>query len=326
MEYFSNQIITVLIATLLLIVPLLVTSLGGLFSEKSGIINIGLEGMMIFGAFAGALIMPYLIDLGLPWYLVIIIGILISMLAAMILGVLHAFLSIKIGINQIISGTAINMLAPAITFYFINALYNSYDTKPIQFNLKPITLAPGAVISLDNIFVVVLTIIILVITIFIFKKTKFGIHLLAVGENPQAAATAGLNVNHLRFLAVIISAALAGFGGISMVLLIGGKLTISLIAGYGFLALAILIFSGWRPVYCLYGSILFAFFIAIVPSLNIILNNYSSTNDNIANLIGIIRLLLDTGPYIIAIIILTIFSKNSRAPKALGEVYNKERR
>lgn len=323
---FNGQIITILVSTLLLIVPLLLTSLGGLYSEKSGVINIGLEGMMVFGAFAGAILMPVLIDMDLPWFLVIIFGILIAMIASMLMGLLHGFLTIKVGINQIISGTAINMLAPAIAFYTINNMYGSYDTPSIQFGLTPIKLADGAIISLDDILLVILSAVVLAITIFLFRKTKLGLHIVSVGENPQASETAGINVNKLRFSAVIISSILAGFGGISMVLLIGGKLTISLISGYGFLALAIVIFSGWKPINCLWGSILFAFFISLIPSLNIIFNNLAQNSGDMTNLFGVVKLLLETGPYIIAIIILIMFSKNNRAPKALGEKYNSEQR
>lgn len=326
-QQLETQIAPILIGTLITTIPLMVTALGGLFSEKSGVINIGLEGMMVFGGFGAALVMPNLTT-SMPWYLVIIIGFMVGMLFSLLLGLLHAFLTIKLKINQIISGTAINIIAPAVTFYFVKLLYGTYETPRINFEISPIQIAPGAIISYDKIMVIVMAIIILIATIIIFKKTRIGRHLEAVGQNPQASGSVGIPVNRLRVGAVLASSLLAGFGGVSMVILVVGKLTLSLIAGYGFLALAILIFSGWSPIKCLIGSILFAFFISLIPSLSTIIAtlDLSSASIDKNTIQGVINLLLETAPYIIAIIILMVFSRNNKAPKALGENYDKEQR
>lgn len=330
MDFFtqlSQQAAPIILSTCLIAIPLLITSLGGLFSEKSGVINIGLEGMMVFGAFGAAIVMSMLAT-SLPWYLVILIGLVVGMIFSLILGLLHAFLSVKLKVNQIISGTAINMIAPAISFFVIKQMYGAYETPRLNFKITPIRIAQGASISYDKILVVFLAIIIFIGCVFIFKKTKIGRHIISVGQNPQASGTAGINVNRLRINSVLVSSLLAGFGGVSMVILIGGKLTLTLIAGYGFLALAILIFSGWSPIKCLLGSLLFAFFIALIPSLTNIISSLpvSGIGIDLNTLKGVIKLILEVGPYVIAIVIMMIFSRNNKAPKALGSIYDKERR
>ncbi len=319
MENVNSILLTTLISTALIATPLLLTSIGGLFSEKSGVINIGLEGMMIFGGFAGAMVMPMLVK-SMDWYLVSLIGIIVGMLGAMLLGLLHAVLSIKFKVNQIISGTAINMLAPAVAFFTIKMVYGSYETPRINMNSGSISLGAGSNLSYNQLFVVALAILVFLASVFIFNKTKFGRHIIAVGQNPKASATAGINVNKLRFISVLISSAFAGFGGVSMVLLIESKLSATLITGYGFLAMAILIFAGWKPVKCMVGAILFGLFNAIQPALSRLVG---SNNPEIA---GVIELFTQIGPYIIAIILLVLFSKNARSPKALGTNYDKEER
>ena len=327
-ELLQPQIPVIILGTITISLVLLITSLGGLFSEKSGVINIGLEGMMIFGAFFGTFVMLLLLKEKLPWYFVILIGMLSSMSASAVLGFLHALLSITFKINQVISGTAINLISPAIVVFIMKTIYKTDETLPLDFRLPKYKLFGLPPISNEQVFLLSTILILFIITIFIYYKTRFGRHLKAVGQNPQAAASTGINVNKIRYISVIISSSLAGLGGLSLVVLVSGRMSVQQIAGYGFLSLAILIFGGWHPIKCFLGSILFAFFLALVPAFNGIIFGLSSgsTGENAVNIQGIIRLGLETGPYIMAIIILAMFSKRNKAPKALGISYDKEKR
>ena len=325
-EQLTTQFGPIIIGTIMISLPLLITAIGGFFSEKSGVINIGLEGMMIFGAFFGTLVLNFVS--GLEWYMVLILGLIVAIISSLITGILHAILSIKFQINQVIVGTAINLISPAFVFFLMNSIYGRDETNSISLNSETFQILNGGIVSLEKIVLCLIILLFCFISLFIFGKTKFGKYIIAVGENPIAAATAGLDVIKIRYKAVLISSALAGIGGYAMVVLIGGRMNTTLIAGYGFLALAILIFSGWNIKKCFVGSFIFGLFIALVPSLNTIIGGMQLENSFIKqeDLQGIINLILETGPYIIVILILIIFSNKKTAPKSLGESFEIEKR
>ena len=326
LEQLTNQLGPIIIGTIMISLPLLIAAIGGYFSEKSGVINIGIEGMMIFGAFFGTLVVNYIS--GMEWYIILLLGLIVAIIASLITGFLHAILTIKFKVNQVIVGTAINLISPAFVFFLMNSIYGRDETNPIALNSATFEIFKGGIISYEKIILSLIILIICILCMYIFNKTKFGKHIIAVGENPIAAATAGLNVIKIRYKAVLISSMLAGIGGYAMVILIGGRMNTTLIAGYGFLALAILIFSGWNIKKCFLGSFIFGLFIAIVPSLNTIIGSLQLQNSMIKqeDLLGIINLFLETGPYIIVILILIVFSNKKTAPKALGESFEIEKR
>lgn len=307
--------------TLHVAIPLLIVSLGGLFSERSGIINIALEGIMVFGSFFGIVTMFLLRDVmqGQSLYL---LAMLVAMLSGILIASVHAFASINMNADQTISGTAINMFAPAFTVYAARLFYS---VKEIPFKntflIKKVPLLSEIPI-LGRLFfqqVYISTYIgigILLISTYVLYKTRFGLRLRAAGENPHALDAAGVNVKKMRWAAVLISGALAGLGG--LVITVPISISFSGTAnGYGFLALAILIFGQWKPIPIFFTSIFFA--IALTIS-----NTYSAIpfllKLNIPE--QIFRML----PYVATLLVLIFTSKNSQAPKALGEPYDQGKR
>lgn len=307
--------------TLHIAIPLLIVSLGGLFSERSGIINIALEGIMVFGSFFGIVTMFLLRDVmqGQSLYL---LAMLVAMLSGILIASVHAFASINMNADQTISGTAINMFAPAFTVYAARLFYS---VKEIPFKntflIKKVPLLSEIPI-LGRLFfqqVYISTYIgigILLISTYVLYKTRFGLRLRAAGENPHALDAAGVNVKKMRWAAVLISGALAGLGG--LVITVPISISFSGTAnGYGFLALAILIFGQWKPIPIFFTSIFFA--IALTIS-----NTYSAIpfllKLNIPE--QIFRML----PYVATLLVLIFTSKNSQAPKALGEPYDQGKR
>ncbi|HEY4537714.1 MAG TPA: ABC transporter permease [Erysipelothrix sp.] len=307
--------------TLHVAIPLLIVSLGGLFSERSGIINIALEGIMVFGSFFGIVTMFLLRDVmqGQSLYL---LAMLVAMLSGILIASVHAFASINMNADQTISGTAINMFAPAFTVYAARLFYS---VKEIPFKntflIKKVPLLSEIPIIGRLFFqqVYISTYIgigILLISTYVLYKTRFGLRLRAAGENPHALDAAGVNVKKMRWSAVLISGALAGLGG--LVITVPISISFSGTAnGYGFLALAILIFGQWKPIPIFFTSIFFA--IALTIS-----NTYSAIpfllKLNIPE--QIFRML----PYIATLLVLIFTSKNSQAPRALGEPYDQGKR
>jgi len=297
----------ILFSTIIFSVPLIATALGGLFSEKSGVVNIGLEGMMTFGAFAGAAAIAILeasFGVGGIW---VLIGVIIGALGGMLFALLHGYLTITLKMDQIISGTAINTIALAAALYMSNAMFNSLETPSKQ-------TAPTLIFGELHIISIVIMLLV-VITWYVIYKTKWGLRLRAVGEDPQAADSMGVNVIRMRYQAVLISGLLAGVGGMAIILTTTSRFGGYVIAGKGFVALAVLIFGRWNPWGVLGAGILFGFASTLGSVVPIIMPDMS-----------IPQVYFESMPYIITIIALVLFSKKAVAPKAIGVPYDKEQR
>ncbi|EGC76899.1 ABC transporter permease [Treponema denticola] len=294
-------------------IPLLVTSLGGLYSERSGVVNLGLEGLMLVGSFAAAITIHLLEGL-IPSGLLIPIGLLAAVIMGILYSLLHAFASITLKADQIISGTAINMLAAALTVYTARAILGSGNVRVnsiIRKDIPGLANIPvlGPLFFSQSYWSTWLVLAILVFSWFLLYKTSFGLRLRACGEHPSAVASAGVNVHKMRYFAVCASGALAGLGGAVILVTYSGEFNGS-VDGLGFLALAALIFGQWKPLGILGATFFFGF---------------ARTVANVSQVIPSLSLIppvwLKIFPYVVTLIALVLFSKNSAAPKADGEPY-----
>ena len=294
-------------------IPLLVTSLGGLYSERSGVVNLGLEGLMLVGSFAAAITIHLLEGL-IPSGLLIPIGLLAAVIMGILYSLLHAFASITLKADQIISGTAINMLAAALTVYTARAILGSGNVRVnsiIRKDIPGLANIPvlGPLFFSQSYWSTWLVLTILVFSWFLLYKTSFGLRLRACGEHPSAVASAGVNVHKMRYFAVCASGALAGLGGAVILVTYSGEFNGS-VDGLGFLALAALIFGQWKPLGILGATFFFGF---------------ARTVANVSQVIPSLSLIppvwLKMFPYMVTLIALVLFSKNSAAPKADGEPY-----
>ncbi|TXJ39728.1 ABC transporter permease [Brachyspira aalborgi] len=304
--------------TMLFSIPLLLVALGGMFSERSGVVNIALEGIMIIGAFTGIFFISRFGNLFSPM-ITLFIAIIISALSGLIFSLFHAYASINMSADQVISGTALNIFAPAFAIYVTRAIQvvqqisfvNNFriESVPVLGNIPII----GNLLFKNAYITTYLGFIILALSWFALYKTRFGLRLRSCGEHPQAADSVGINVYKMRYFGVAISGALAGIGGLVFVIPTSTNFNAT-VAGYGFLALAVLIFGQWKPIRILYA----AFFFGLMKTLA---SAYSGipilSNLPISN--SIYKMI----PYITTIIVLAFTSKNSQAPKASGLPYDK---
>ncbi|MDQ0156750.1 ABC transporter permease [Robertmurraya andreesenii] len=305
---------------ILFTIPLLITALGGLFSERSGIVNIGLEGLMVMGAFAAAITVHYLQDMISNNSLVLWIGLLVGMLVGLLFSLLHAFASINLSADQVISGTAINMIAAALTVFLARNITGSGNirirTGFAPFDVPILSKIPiiGDLFFTKTYATTWVILLVLLVSTFILYKTKFGLRLRSCGEFPQAAEAAGINVRRIRYSGVMISGAFAGLGGAIILLTYAGEFT-GTVSGLGFLALAALIFGQWRPFGILGATLFFGFASTI-----------ANVSQVIPELAVIPPILLKIFPYVVTLIALVIFSKSSQAPKAAGEPFDSSKR
>ena len=304
--------------TMLFSIPLLLVALGGMFSERSGVVNIALEGIMIIGAFTGIFFISRFGNLFSPT-ITLFIAIIISALSGLIFSLFHAYASINMSADQVISGTALNIFAPAFAIYVTRAIQvvqqisfvNNFriESVPVLGNIPII----GNLLFKNAYITTYLGFIILVLSWFALYKTRFGLRLRSCGEHPQAADSVGINVYKMRYFGVAISGALPGIGGLVFVIPTSTNFNAT-VAGYGFLALAVLIFGQWKPIRILYA----AFFFGLMKTLA---SAYSGipilSNLPISN--SVYKMI----PYITTIIVLAFTSKNSQAPKASGLPYDK---
>ncbi|MEF9920529.1 MAG: ABC transporter permease [Erysipelotrichaceae bacterium] len=302
-------------------IPLLIVALGGLFSERSGVINIALEGIMLIGAFAGILFVHIFNDV-IPGQLLLILGVLVAGMAGMLFSLVHAYASINMKADQVISGTAINIFAPAFCIFTARMVQT---TQQIQFkNIFRLSSVPllGDIPILGKMFfqnayiTTYIGIGILIISWLVLYKTRFGLRLRSCGELPQAADAAGINVYKMRYAGVMISGLLAGIGGLVFIIPTSTNFNAD-VAGYGFLALAVLIFGQWRPWRILFASIFFGFMKTIAAT-------YSSI-PFLAQL-GVPSSVYKMIPYIATLVVLAFVSKSSAAPAAEGEPFDKGKR
>ncbi len=316
----NSTIFSIFNLTLIYATPILIASLGGLLSERSGVVNIALEGLMMIGGFIGAtatvLLEPYFPGfwaIFVPW-----VGMLLGMLFGALFSLIHAYVSVNLKADQVISGTAINLLAGGITIYFAQIIFKQQRTATFQRGfvkdsipfLKDIPIIGP--IFFDNMFYTVYLGLALVIVVwFLVYKTPFGMRLRATGENPHAVASTGISVFKMRYWGVVLSGAFAGMAGAIMVLTLDTQYTIISIHGTGFIALAALIFGKWRPFGVLGASLFFAFSQVFAIFAN-----------NIEWLAAMPLELFKALPYIFTVIALIVFSGKSVGPKAAGEIYD----
>lgn len=287
--------------------PVLMTGLGGMMSEKSGVVNIGLEGMMSIGAFVGATV-GY--KLGNPW-----IAFLCGGLAGMGFGLIHALISVTFAGDQTISGIAINTLAPGLALFLSRLIFDGATQTPsipLENKIPRLfrsVLPNQALVNIFGQYATVYISLIMAVVLYIFLyKTKWGLRLIAVGEHPEAAETLNVNVVKTRYLAVMFSGFMGGLGGAMMSLAVVSAFSPTLIAGQGYIALVTVIFGNWRPQ----GVVLGALFFGLTQSIATYLGGTS---------IGLPIEFISMIPYVSTLLILMIFHKKSRAPKADGKPY-----
>lgn len=306
--------------------PLFVIAIGGIYSERSGITNLALEGLLGFGAFTGALCVTiinpmFVAGSQIPMY----IAFLVAMLGGMVYSMLHGLLCIKFKANQVISGVVINILAMALTAFFTsqanNALFGKPSNKFVLTASHRLTIPVlgdipvlGAVFTNFYSFEVIILVVALAAW-FVLYKTRFGMHLRACGDNPHAVDAAGISVARVRFIAVMVSGALSGLGGMCFAYSMSATFSSSIYVGFGYLAIAGLIFGNWKIMPTLGACLLFGFARSGGYKLVEVMQMPSSFSD-----------LAMTLPYIVTLLLLVFFSKSNRAPRALGEIYDKGKR
>ncbi|MBQ9842735.1 MAG: ABC transporter permease [Oscillospiraceae bacterium] len=332
--------------TLLYAVPLMIVALAGVFAERSGIINLALEGIMIFGAFVGVLFVNSMQNLNVflnaarmgNW--LTLQGLeLLAMLVAAIMGavfsLLLSFASINLKADQTIGGTALNLMAPALVLFLVRILANQntlqmktgdaaswFMIKKSTFGIdKSVNLGFFGETFLNKVYLATyLCIILFIVLSVILYKTRFGLRLRSCGENPQAAASLGINVYHMRYAGTTISGALAGLGGFVYSLTTANCTANGDVAGFGFLALAVMIFGNWKPLNIAMASLLFGLFKCVAAAYSTIDIN----GDGVYMLaqLGISSHLYRMLPYLVTLVVLSFTSKKSRAPKAEGIPYD----
>jgi ABC-type uncharacterized transport system permease subunit len=288
--------------------PLIFGAMGGILSERSGVINIGLEGMMLMGAFFGI----FGADLFGSWFL----GILVGIAAGALMGLVHAFVSIRLRADQVVSGTGINILALGITGYVFIYHYGDQGT-PSEISRVPNVTLPlvedipfiGEAIGRLNLLTWVALLLVPILTVFLFR-TRGGLRLRSVGEKPRAADSLGLPVLRTRYLAVTASGALAALGGVYLSVALLGSFNENMTAGRGFIALAAVIFGGWRPWGALAGALLFGFSTALAQRL-------PAFSESTA-------VLFQALPYVLTLVVVAGVIGRSRPPAAIGVPFVKE--
>ena len=332
--------------TLLYAVPLMVVALAGVFAERSGIINLALEGIMIFGAFVGV----YFINImqGFPVFVnaarsgdwitlqgLCLMAMAVTAALGAVFSLLLSFASVHLKADQTIGGTALNLLAPALVLFLVRVLANqntllmSTGDAASWFMIKKSTFGVSRNVDwgflgetfLNKVYpATYICIIVFVVLSVVLYKTRFGLRMRACGENPQAADSLGINVYKMRYAGTTISGALAGMGGFVYSLTTANCSANGDVAGFGFLALAVMIFGNWKPLNIALSSLLFGLFKCIAAA-------YATIDINgdgvfmLAN-IGISSHLYRMLPYLVTLIVLAFTSKNSRAPKAEGIPYD----
>ncbi|MCS9991116.1 ABC transporter permease [Weissella confusa] len=307
----------VISSTLVYSAPLIFTALGGTFSERAGVVNVGLEGTMIMGAFAGVVFnLTFAGQFGglTPW-----LGLLAGAVIGLIFSLLHAVATVTLRADHIVSGTVMNLMAPALGVYLIKLMYGKGQTSMIAenfgyWNVPVLSKIPviGTIFFTKTSSTAWVAIIIAFVASWVLFKTRFGLRLRSVGENPQAADTLGLNVYALRYTGVLISGVLGGIGGALFAQSIAGNFSASTIVGQGFMSMAAMIFGRWNPVGAMAAALFFGFSqsMAIVGAQLPVLNQVPSVY-------------LQVAPYVFTVLILVAFFAKSKAPAADGVNYIK---
>ena len=306
--------------TLIFASVLVLVALGGCFSEHSGVINIGLEGIMVMGALGGALAMKYLTG-KVPGPVMLLAVIIAACGVGMIFSLLLGVAAIRFSADQTLVGTALNLLGPAAAVVLVRAINMAESTDNVS---STVAYGPAKRAFLMNIgmfefnWFMLISFLVLVASYIVLYKTRFGLRLMACGEHPQAADSVGLNVYRMRYAGVLISGALGGLGG--LVYITAGVSEWKFengVAGFGFLALAVMIFGQWKPVNIGLAALLFGLFRALS-------NVYTGFDALVA--LKLPSTVYNMFPYIISLVVLVFVSKKSRAPKAEGIPYDKGQR
>ena len=326
--------------TLIYAIPLMIVALAGIYAERSGVINLALEGIMIMGAFIGVLVVYSFQKMGIfhkdAGQALMIVALLISALGGAVFSLLLSFAAINLKADQTIGGTALNLMAPALVLFLINFITNA-NTLGMHtgdaaswFMLKKSTFGIpknqdigflGETFLHKVYLATYICIILFIVLSVVLYKTRFGLRLRACGENPQAADSLGINVYKMRYAGTTISGALAGMGGFVYSLTTANCTANGDVAGFGFLALAVMIFGNWKPGNIAAASLLFGLFKCIAAA-------YSSIDINgdgvyMLTQLGISSHLYRMLPYLVTLAVLAFTSKKSRAPKAEGIPYDK---
>ena len=302
--------------TLIFASVLSLVALGGCFSEHSGVINLGLEGVMVMGALGGAFTMRSMANSSA---IAIVLAVLvISALSGLIYTILLAVACINFKADQTLVGTALNILSTAAATVIVKAVNMAENPDNVSSTIQYVNAKKAFIVRLGKFefnWFMLIALLALIAAYIILYKTKFGLRLMACGENPQAADSVGINVYKIRWAGVLISGALGGIGGIVYITAGVSEWKFETgVAGFGFLALAVMIFGQWKPVNIGLAALLFGFFRA--------LSNVYSGFSFLANL-KIPGTVYNMMPYLISLVVLAFTSKNSRAPKAEGIPYDK---
>lgn len=317
---------TVIIDGLSFALPLFIMAIGGIYSERSGITNLAIEGLQGFGAFFGALSIVLISHyFSIPIQSLFYLALFLSMLGGMLYSLLHALLCIRFKANQVISGVVINILAMALTLFLttqVNSVVFGAMSDKFQigtsnrFTIDGLAELPLIGALFKNIYPFEIVIIIIaIIAGYILNKTRFGLRLRACGDNPHAVDAAGIEVSNIQTKAVMVSGALSGLGGICFAYSISTNFSPAIYMGYGYLAIAALIFGNWKVLPTLGACLLFGFARSAGYYIGQILKMPSTFSDLIMIL-----------PYVLTLLLLIFFSKTNRAPRALGEIYDKGKR
>ena len=301
-------------------IPLLVVALGGLFTERSGVTNIALEGMMIMGAFTSIFFINRM-ESHLAGQLLLLLAVVIAAVTGLIFSLFHAFVSINLKADQVISGTALNMFAPSFSIYVARMIQDN-GVQQINFvNTFRIASVPvlgdlpvvGGLLFQNAYITTYMGFVILVLSSVLLYKTRFGLRLRACGEHPHAADSVGINVYKMRYAGVMISGALAGLGGLVFVIPTSTNFNAT-VSGYGFLALAVMIFGQWTPLRVFFAALFFGLMKTVASAYSVI--PFLSAMEIPSDIYKMI-------PFIATLVVLAFSSKNSQAPRASGEVYDK---
>lgn len=306
--------------------PLFVMAVGGIYSERSGITNLALEGLQGAGAFVGAVTAVFLMPLvssesRIPYYA----ALLASMIGGMLYGILHALLCINYKANQVISGVVVNIMAMAVTVFLtkaVNRIFFNTVSDKFLLNVADRWTIPGlasfpvlGAVFTDMYSFEVMIMVVVAVAWYVLYVTKYGMHLRACGDNPQAVDAAGGNVAKIRFIAVLVSGALSGLAGMCFAYSISAKYGASIYMGYGYLSIAALIFGGWKIIPTLGACLLFGFARAAGQQ-------FVQTAQMPGNYSDLVMVF----PYVLTLVLLIFFSKHSASPRALGESYDKGKR
>jgi ABC-type uncharacterized transport system permease subunit len=311
--------------TLPVAIPLLLVALGGMFSECSGIINIALEGIMLTGAFMGCLTVYFVQVTSMNPQMILLIGMLVAALAGFLYSLLLSLAAVNMKADQTITGTSLNMLIPAAVLLVSKMYFNSDGvTTNINFYIREVPVLSripviGKMFFQNTYITVYIGVLLLIISTILFYKTRFGLRLRSCGEHPHAADSVGINVYHMRHKGVALSGILGGIGGFfyAVGVMDGNANGHTGVAGFGFLALAVMIFGQWRPIKIFFAALFFAFLrtlaysIALIPFLDAL-----NLNQTFYKML----------PYAATMVVLAFTSKKSRAPKAEGIPYDKSQR